>query len=114
MLACVTIGLPDILSCICTSCELHLTTLQLAVSMPPDAVNPVLNLHAVVTHRRQCVGMALAKMNYTAVLAHLLGKFSFSLAPRMGGADGVLRAQKYEVLLTPSTGMWMHCQPRAT
>lgn len=57
--------------------------------------------------------MALAKMNYTAVLAHLLGKYSFKLASKMGGTEGVLRAQKYEVLLTPSTGMWMHCEPRA-
>ena len=56
--------------------------------------------------------MALAKMNYTAVLAHLLGKFSFELAPRMGGAEGVLKAQKTEILLTPSTGMWMHCKLR--
>ena len=56
--------------------------------------------------------MALAKMNYTAVLAHLLSRFSFKLAPRMGGAEGVLKAQKLEILLTPSTGMWMHCQPR--
>ncbi|KAL0023129.1 hypothetical protein WJX77_004743 [Trebouxia sp. C0004] len=59
--------------------------------------------------RRQCVGMAFAKMNYTAILALLLGNFSFQLAERMGGAEGVMAAQKYEVTLTPSTGMWMHC-----
>lgn len=57
--------------------------------------------------------MAFAKMNYTAILALLLGNFSFQLAERMGGAEGVMAAQKYEVTLTPSTGMWMHCYRRA-
>ena len=62
--------------------------------------------------RRQCVGMAFAKMNYTAIMALLLGTFTFDLAERMGGAEGVMAAQKYEVTLTPSTGMWMHCHKR--
>lgn len=57
--------------------------------------------------------MAFAKMNYTAILALLLGNFSFQLADCMGGAEGVMAAQKYEVTLTPSTGMWMHCHRRA-
>ena len=39
--------------------------------------------------RRDCVGQALAKMNYTAQLAMLLGRFHFELAP--------------EVLSSPST-----------
>jgi Cytochrome P450 len=33
--------------------------------------------------RRDCVGQALAKMNYTAVLAMLLGRFHFELAPEV-------------------------------
>lgn len=57
--------------------------------------------------------MALAKMNYTTILAMLLGNFSFTLAERMGGAEGTMAAQKYEITLTPSTGMWMHCHRRA-
>lgn len=56
--------------------------------------------------------MAFAKMNYTAVLAMLLGNFSFKLAARMGGPEGAMAAQKYEITLTPSTGMWMHCCKR--
>ena len=56
--------------------------------------------------------MAFAKMNYTAIMAQLLGSFTFDLAERMGGAEGVMAAQKYEVTLTPSTGMWMHCHKR--
>ena len=58
--------------------------------------------------------MALAKMNYTTILAMLLGNFTFTLAERMGGAEGVMAAQKYEITLTPSTGMWMHCHERAS
>ena len=57
--------------------------------------------------------MAFAKMNYTAVLAMLLGNFSFKLAARMGGPEGVMANQKLEVTLTPGTGMWMHCHKRA-
>lgn len=56
--------------------------------------------------------MALAKMNYTTILAMLLGNFSFELAERMGGAQQVMADQKYEITLTPSTGMWMHCHKR--
>lgn len=33
--------------------------------------------------RRDCIGQALAKMNYTAVLAMLLGRFHFELAPEV-------------------------------
>lgn len=33
--------------------------------------------------RRDCIGQALAKTNYTAVLALLLGRFHFELAPEV-------------------------------
>jgi cytochrome P450 len=33
--------------------------------------------------RRDCIGQALAKTNYTAVLASLLGRFHFELAPEV-------------------------------
>ena len=33
--------------------------------------------------RRDCVGQALARMNYTATLARLLGSFHFELAPEV-------------------------------
>ncbi len=33
--------------------------------------------------RRDCVGQALARMNYTSTLAQLLGNFHFELAPEV-------------------------------
>lgn len=33
--------------------------------------------------RRDCIGQALAKTNYTAVLASLLGRFHFEMAPEV-------------------------------
>jgi len=33
--------------------------------------------------RRDCVGQALARMNYTSTLARLLGGFHFELAPEV-------------------------------
>lgn len=57
--------------------------------------------------------MAFAKMNYTSVLARLLGMFTFELAPQMGGSEGVMAAENYAITLMPSKGMWMYCKPRA-
>ena len=62
--------------------------------------------------RRQCVGMAFAKMNYTSVLARLMGTFTFELAQQMGGSEGVMEAENYAITLMPSKGMWMHCRSR--
>jgi len=62
--------------------------------------------------RRQCVGMAFAKMNYTSVLARLMGTFTFELAQQMGGSQGVMEAENYAITLMPSKGMWMHCRSR--
>ena len=62
--------------------------------------------------RRQCVGMAFAKMNYTSVLARLMGTFTFELAQPMGGSEGVMEAENYAITLMPSKGMWMHCRSR--
>ena len=56
--------------------------------------------------------MAFAKMNYTAVLARLLGSFEFELAPQMGGSEGVMDAENYAITLMPSKGMWMYCKSR--
>ena len=56
--------------------------------------------------------MAFAKINYTSVLARLLGAFTFELAPHMGGSKGVLEAENYAITLMPSKGMWMHCKSR--
>ena len=56
--------------------------------------------------------MAFAKMNYTSVLARLLGSFTFELAEQMGGAKGVEETENYAITLMPSKGMWMHCKLR--
>lgn len=64
--------------------------------------------------RRRCVGEAFAKMNFTSVMARLLGSFQFELAPRMGGARGVQESENYAITLMPDKGMWMHCKPRVS
>lgn len=64
--------------------------------------------------RRRCVGEAFAKMNYTSVMARLLGSFKFELAPQMGGSKGVLESENYAITLMPSKGMWMHYKLRVT
>ena len=34
---------------------------------------------------RDCIGQSLAKINYTATLAALLGRYSFKIAPQVSG-----------------------------
>ncbi len=61
---------------------------------------------------RQCVGMALARVNYTAALASLLSRFSFRLADEMGGPEGVRASEVYFITVQPVNGLKMHCIPR--
>ncbi|CAL8468775.1 g8316 [Coccomyxa elongata] len=61
---------------------------------------------------RACVGQSLAKMNYTAATALLLSHFTFRLAERMGGADGVLASEVARITVAQRDGMWMHAVPR--
>jgi cytochrome P450 len=61
---------------------------------------------------RQCVGMALARVNYTATLATLLSRFSFRLADDMGGPEGVRKSEAYYITVQPKDGLRMHCIPR--
>lgn len=63
---------------------------------------------------RQCVGMALARVNYTATLATLMSRFSFRLADDMGGPAGVRRSEVYFITVQPKDGLRMHCLPRAS
>ncbi|GAB4815788.1 hypothetical protein N2152v2_002834 [Parachlorella kessleri] len=63
------------------------------------------------TGPRDCVGQNLARMNYMATLAVLLGRFSFRLAPGMEGPGGVQEAIK--LTLQQASGIPMLCMPRA-
>jgi fatty acid synthase len=63
--------------------------------------------------RRDCIGQALAKTNYTAVLASLLGRFHFELAPEVGGAAGVRATEHMAITLKPGAGLRMLCRPRS-
>eukprot|EP00884_Botryococcus_braunii_P008881 jgi/Botrbrau1/17995/Bobra.0713s0002.1 len=62
---------------------------------------------------RQCIGMALAKMNALTTLALLVSNFSFQLADRMGGPEGVLETTVERISVIPQGGMWLHCAPRS-
>ena len=62
---------------------------------------------------RQCVGQSLARLMHDGGIAHLYGRFSFALAPRMGGWDGVEAAEINRLTLQPLAGLWMRATPRA-
>ncbi|EIE22263.1 cytochrome P450 [Coccomyxa subellipsoidea C-169] len=62
---------------------------------------------------RACVGQSLAKMNYTAATALLLSHFSFRLADRMGGPEGVIASEMARITVAQRDGMWMHALPRS-
>jgi cytochrome P450 len=64
---------------------------------------------------RNCVGQSLAKMEVLCLLAKLCANFSISLAPEMGGRDGVRsRESTHLTLQTAGTrGIRCHLQPRA-
>ncbi|KAL4444154.1 hypothetical protein ABPG75_011891 [Micractinium tetrahymenae] len=59
---------------------------------------------------RDCVGQSLARLNYTATLAALLGRFSFRLATQAAGPGGVRDVVK--LTLQPENGILMHAAPR--
>lgn len=63
---------------------------------------------------RNCVGQALALVELKAVLALLMGTFSFSLQPSMGGFEGVDASAKQTVTLRPEHGLLMTLTPRVT
>lgn len=54
----------------------------------PGAGSGALRWYPFGQGQRDCVGQALARLNYTAALATLLGRFSFALAPEVGGSSG--------------------------
>lgn len=62
---------------------------------------------------RSCVGQSLALVELKAVLAMLLGNFSFTLAPEMGGYAGVEASAQQTVTLRPSNGVLMTLQHRS-
>eukprot|EP00884_Botryococcus_braunii_P003512 jgi/Botrbrau1/13161/Bobra.0187s0109.1 len=61
---------------------------------------------------RNCVGMGLAKVVMPATLAALYSRFTFQLAPQMGGAEGVLEREVYHVTLGVEGGLHVIAQPR--
>uniref|UniRef100_A0A383VEH9 Cytochrome P450 n=1 Tax=Tetradesmus obliquus TaxID=3088 RepID=A0A383VEH9_TETOB len=64
---------------------------------------------------RNCVGQSLAKMEVLCLLAKLCSTFDISLAPEMGGREGVRsRESTHLTLQTAGTkGIRCHLQPRA-
>ncbi|CAL8464901.1 g4436 [Coccomyxa elongata] len=63
---------------------------------------------------RQCIGMSLAKLNYTTAVALLLSHFTFRLADDMGGPQGVRDNEVYFVTIQPKERLNMHVIPRPT
>lgn len=61
---------------------------------------------------RDCIGQALAKIEMQAVLATLVGKFHFDLAPEVGGIEGVKRRLVNHITLSPKGGMPVRISPR--
>lgn len=63
---------------------------------------------------RNCVGQVLALLEVKAVLAVLLGSYSFSLHPSMGGYEGISRAARQAITLRPEGGLIMTARHRAS
>ncbi|CAK0787662.1 hypothetical protein CVIRNUC_010884 [Coccomyxa viridis] len=61
---------------------------------------------------RSCVGQSLAKVSLVATMATLLSRFSFKLADEMGGPEGVLKRERYTLVIGLKGGMYMHAVPR--
>ncbi|KAK9908008.1 hypothetical protein WJX75_001429 [Coccomyxa subellipsoidea] len=53
-------------------------------------------------------------VEHKASVASLLSTFKFELADEMGGAEGVQKAQTYNITLAPEKGLMMHCIPRVS
>lgn len=58
------------------------------------------------------MGQALALVELKAVLALLVGSFSFTLDPSMGGFEGVDASAKQTVTLRPEHGLIMRLAHR--
>eukprot|EP00884_Botryococcus_braunii_P001263 jgi/Botrbrau1/11137/Bobra.331_1s0007.1 len=61
---------------------------------------------------RSCAGMPLAKITLSATLATLMSRYSFTLAPEMGGPEGVRRRESSHITLGVDGGLKFLCQPR--
>ena len=49
----------------------------------------------------------------TSTLCRLFGNFSFRLADKMGGVEGVRASEALALaIINPSKGMYMHVEPR--
>ncbi|KAF6260940.1 cytochrome P450 [Scenedesmus sp. NREL 46B-D3] len=62
---------------------------------------------------RSCVGQALALVELKAVLAMLLGNFTFRLTPEMGGFAGVDEDARQAITLRPEHGLMMTLRHRS-
>eukprot|EP00884_Botryococcus_braunii_P022864 jgi/Botrbrau1/9261/Bobra.180_1s0018.1 len=61
---------------------------------------------------RNCVGLSLANVLMPTTLAALYSRFTFSLAPQMGGPQGVEARETFHVMLGIKGGLHMFCQRR--
>lgn len=61
---------------------------------------------------RNCVGQSLAKQSMLGTTATLLSHFTFRLADKMNGPDGVREREMYSLITTIQGGLWMHAVPR--
>jgi cytochrome P450 len=62
---------------------------------------------------RNCIGQSLALVELKAVLAMLMGNFSFELTPEMGGFKGVDSDARQAVTLRPEHGLMMYARHRS-
>lgn len=58
----------------------------------------------VWTGPRQCIGRALARIIHDASVAQLVSHFTFQLADRMGGPEGVDRHEINRLTMQPGQG----------
>jgi len=61
---------------------------------------------------RQCVGQSLARLMHDGGIAALYSRFTFTLAPRAGGPEGVAAGEINRLTLQPVAGLWMRAVPR--
>ena len=61
---------------------------------------------------RQCIGQSLARLMHDGGIAALYQRFSFRLAERAGGPEGVESEVVLRLTLQPGKGLWMNAVPR--
>ena len=67
-----------------------------------------------IPHTLTCCGCQnLALMELRVALAVLCANFTFTLAPSMGGTEGVKAAERMALTLHVHGGVYMHCHPRS-